>query len=87
MVVLVKLRLYVDDPDDNEPWQGALLICDLIEDCELDVIDINEHPNLAEEDAVIDTPTLVIHGPVKRRIVGDFSNPKAAATYLTLPEW
>jgi hypothetical protein len=83
----VKLRLYVDDPDDNTPWQGALLICDLIEGCELDVINIKERADLVEEDAVMDTPTLVIHGPVKRRIVGDFSNPHAAATYLTLPEW
>lgn len=83
----MKLRLYVDDTNDDTAWEAALGVCSYIEGCELVRIDVNERPDLAANDAVLSTPTLVCDGAVKRRIVGDFSNPKAAATYLTLPEW
>jgi len=43
--------------------------------CEVTVIDILEHPELAEREKIFATPTLIkVHPPPLRRIVGDLSD-------------
>jgi circadian clock protein KaiB len=42
---------------------------------ELSIVDVLEHPQLAEEDKVLATPTLIKISPLPvRRIIGDLSN-------------
>ena len=49
---------------------------------EIEVVDVLEHPELAEEQRILATPTLVRRGPgPSRRIVGDLSDP-AGIDYL-----
>lgn len=41
----------------------------------VEVIDVREHPELAEEDRILATPTLVRREPTPvRKIIGDLSN-------------
>jgi len=45
-------------------------------DIDLDIIDINESPQIAEEEKILVTPTLLKKQPLPvRRVVGDLSNP------------
>ncbi|MGJ4888777.1 circadian clock KaiB family protein [Bradyrhizobium sp. HKCCYLR20261] len=43
--------------------------------CEIDIIDVLEHPQIAEDEKIVATPTLVKRhpGPV-RKIIGDLSD-------------
>lgn len=42
--------------------------------CDLEIIDVYEHPQKAEDDRILATPTLVKEGPPPmRRIIGDLS--------------
>jgi len=47
-----------------------------LEDCyELEIIDVLEHPQLAENDRILATPTLIKQlPPPLRRVIGDLSN-------------
>jgi len=46
----------------------------LADRCDLDIVDVNEHPQQAEDDRILATPTLVKEGPPpRRRIIGDLS--------------
>lgn len=51
-------------------------ICDqAVEECELSIIDILHHPEVADQQNILATPTLVREIPLPvQRIVGDFSN-------------
>jgi circadian clock protein KaiB len=52
---------------------------------ELTIIDVLEHPHLAEEAKVIATPTLVKTSPPPiRRIVGDLANTREVLRWLDL---
>ena len=82
----VRLKLYVSDPHDAEVHQMAMQVCHLI-GAQLEVIDLTSDPEKADDDTVVVTPTLVIDGPPKRRVVGRIHNFSAAAMYLTLPDW
>jgi circadian clock protein KaiB len=52
------------------------LIDDLLSgSCELDIIDVLENPQVAEDDKILATPTLVKELPLpQRRIIGDLSD-------------
>ena len=53
---------------------------------ELEVIDVLDHPELAEEDRIIATPTAIRLLPLPaRRVIGDLSDLGLAATALDLP--
>jgi circadian clock protein KaiB len=52
---------------------------------ELDVCDVTENPQAAENDKILATPTLVlISPPPARRIVGDFADAEKIVLYLGL---
>ena len=54
---------------------------------ELDVVDVLERPDLADDDRIIATPTVIRLAPLpRRRVIGDLSEPGAAATALELPD-
>lgn len=51
--------------------------------CEISVVDVLEHPHLAEENKIIATPTLIKTSPAPvRRIIGDLSDPTEVALRL-----
>jgi circadian clock protein KaiB len=53
---------------------------------DLEVIDVLDHPELAEEDRIIATPTAIRLVPLPpRRVIGDLSDLQLAATALDLP--
>jgi len=73
------LKLYVTSqtPNSIRALENLRQICEeLLEDrYELRVIDVLKEPQLAEEDKIIATPTLVKHLPSPiRRIIGDLSD-------------
>ena len=54
---------------------------------EIEVVDVLERPDLAEEDRVIATPTVIRLAPLpRRRVIGDLPDPSLVATALDLPE-
>ena len=74
-----RLKLYITGQTPRS--RGAIrnlkrLIDDLVPDsCELDIIDVLENPQMAEDDRILATPTLVKERPLpQRRIVGDLSD-------------
>jgi circadian clock protein KaiB len=72
-----KLKLYVtgDDPTSSAAIANIREICkEEINEYSMEVIDINEHPQLAEEEKIWATPTLVKELPEPlKRVVGDLS--------------
>lgn len=53
---------------------------------ELDIVDVLQRPDLAEEDRIIATPTaLRLAPPPQRRVVGDLSDLRLAAAALEFP--
>jgi len=74
-----KLRLYVTGitPQSQRAIDNLRAICetDLPEQYEIEVIDVLEHPELAETDKILATPTLVKRLPEPvRKIIGDLSD-------------
>jgi circadian clock protein KaiB len=60
----------------NEDYKGVY---------SLRVIDVMKHPNLAEDDKILATPTLIkILPPPVRRIIGDLSNKEKVLLGLDL---
>lgn len=54
--------------------------------CELDVIDVLEQPELAEEARIIATPTLIKLAPEpQRKLIGDLSNRDKLLLALDIP--
>ena len=77
------LILFLDGPD--EPTvDAAEKVLDLIgEGCRLQVVDVNEDPDLAEVTGITETPALLRLSPdPRRRVVGDISNAEEVASYL-----
>jgi circadian clock protein KaiB len=72
---IVRLTLYICD--ESESSRRAIerlrdLCGDDLHDCELEVIDVLEHPDRAEEARILATPTLIKQlPPPVRRIIGD----------------
>lgn len=56
------------------------------DDHEIHVIDVLDQPELAEEERILATPTVIRLVPLPcRRVVGDLSDHRAAALALDLP--
>jgi circadian clock protein KaiB len=54
-------------------------------DCDLDVIDVLQRPELAEEQRIFATPTLVKESPVpSRRVIGDLTEIRKVLSGLDL---
>lgn len=54
---------------------------------ELEIIDVLDRPELAEEDRIIATPTVIRMVPLpQRRVIGDLSDLGLAAVALDLPD-
>lgn len=73
------LRLYVSgrSPKAEAAIDNLRRICDeeLGDDYELQVIDVLEHPQVAEDDKILATPTLIKRlPPPLRRVIGDLSD-------------
>ena len=71
-------RLYISGHTPNSERAVANLrrICDehFNGDCDLDVIDVLQRPEVAEEQRIFATPTLVKESPVpSRRVIGDLT--------------
>ena len=77
MNYLLKLYINGNTPNSMRALENIKKICkeDLQEQYEIMVIDITKTPELAEEDKIIATPTLVkaLPSPL-RKIIGDLSN-------------
>lgn len=74
-----KLRLYITGrtPQSQRAIQNLRRICDseLAGMYEIEVIDVLEHPALAENEKILATPTLVKRLPEPvRKIIGDLSD-------------
>ena len=53
----------------------------------IEVVDVLEHPGAAEEERVLATPTVLrLAPPPRRRVVGDLSDHRLAASALELPD-
>jgi circadian clock protein KaiB len=54
---------------------------------ELEVIDVVERPDLAEDDRIFATPAVIRMTPLpQRRVIGDLSDARLTATALELPD-
>ena len=53
--------------------------------CELTIVDVLERPQLAEDEKVLATPTVIRHRPLPlRRVIGDLSDPQRVVQWLDL---
>ena len=73
------LRLYVtgSTPRSESAIGNLRMICEreLGGQYEMEVIDVLEHPQLAEEEKILATPTVVkVRPPPVRRVIGDLSS-------------
>ncbi|HYG62491.1 MAG TPA: circadian clock protein KaiB [Thermoanaerobaculia bacterium] len=73
------LKLYISgrSPRAERAIANLRRLCkDELEGCyELEIIDVLEHPQLAEDDRILATPTLIKQlPPPLRRVIGDLSN-------------
>jgi circadian clock protein KaiB len=74
-----KLRLYITGrtPQSQRALENLEAICstELEDQYEIEVIDVLEHPTLAENEKILATPTLVKRLPEPvRKIIGDLSD-------------
>ena len=77
------LLLFVDGEDKKTLRSAKKLMKFMSDECRLQVIDINDDPDLAEVTGVTETPTLIRLSPdPRRRVVGDLSNIEEIAQYL-----
>jgi circadian clock protein KaiB len=62
-------------------------ICDRLRGrCELTVVDVLERPELAEDEKVLATPTVIRNRPLpRRRLIGDLSDEAKVVLELDLP--
>jgi circadian clock protein KaiB len=78
-VVVYKLRLYVTPrtPNSQRAISNLHALCqeDLPVRLDVEVIDVTEHPAMAERDKILATPTLVKRTPEPvRKVIGDLSD-------------
>jgi circadian clock protein KaiB len=62
-------------------------LCERLADrCKLNIVDVLERPQLAEDDKVLATPTVIRHRPLPvRRVIGDLSDAEKLVLWLDLP--
>ena len=87
----IVLRLYVVGKTSRslKAIHNMKQICseELAGEADLGIIDVKEHPQLAEDEKIIATPTLVKSLPAPtRRVIGDFSNREKILLLLDLRE-
>ena len=87
--MIYKLRLYVTPRTANSQRAisnlDALCQEDLPVRLEVEVIDVSEHPAMAERDKILATPTLVRQTPMPvRKIIGDLSDRERVLLSLDL---
>ena len=87
----IVLRLYVtgETPRSNRAMSEIQKICSEAFEAkaDLEVINVLEHPQLAEDEKILATPTLIrkLPDPV-RRLIGDFSDKEKVLLSLDLLE-
>lgn len=86
---MVELRLYVAGRSDlsERAAANARSFCNdrLGHDYKLEIVDVIAQPQVAEEDGVVTTPTLVRYNPLpQRRLIGDLSDSARIARRLGL---
>ena len=65
----------------------AICVAHLADQVDLEIVDIYQHPSLAEEGQVVAAPTLLkLHPLAVRRIVGDLSDLPRVLRGLGLPD-
>ncbi len=82
-----KLCLYVIDttPISRYAYRNIKKICreHLKDNCKIEVIDVQANPEIAREEQIVATPTLVKESPAPRRmLVGDFSKEESVLRAL-----
>jgi len=87
-----KLRLFVTDwtPRCVVAYRNLKQIChDHIENkCDIEVVDVLEHPDLARQEQIVAIPTLFKTWPKPERVlVGDFSKVADVLRALDVPRW
>ena len=84
----LSLRLYVSGQALNSRTaiRNLKALRDALKDAaEVEVVDVREHPDLAEADRILATPTLVRRSPQPvRKIIGDLSDVERVVTGLEL---
>lgn len=87
----LRLRLYVngDSAQAGTVAHNLRMLCDDAEvEYELEVLEVVEHAQAAEDDRVMLTPTLIRLSPAPRlRVAGDLSDARAALDGLGLRFW
>jgi circadian clock protein KaiB len=83
------LTLYVTGQSARSQRAVANLrsLCEGLGDsCELTVIDVLERPQVAEDERILATPTVIRRRPRPlRRVIGDLSDPERVMQWLDLP--
>jgi circadian clock protein KaiB len=88
--VPLRLRLYVSTatPESATVESNLRRVCDGVGLAfEVEVLDVHEHPDEAERDRIVLTPTLLRLTPPQLRVAGDLSNMEAAMDGLGLRVW
>lgn len=84
---LLKLYITGQTPRSQRAIRNLHMTCEKLLDGRYDlvVIDVLEHPELAEEDKILATPTLIrMSPPPLRRVIGDLSESKQVLMGLDL---
>jgi len=84
---VLKLFITGQTPRSSRAIANLHRLCaeDLQAECELTIIDVLEQPQLAEEQKILATPTLIRELPLPvRRIIGDLSATKEVLSGLEL---
>lgn len=86
MTIVLKLYVTGVTSRSNEAKRKTAEIVEhFLSDCRLEVIDILERPDLAEQDRIIATPTIVRVSPLPiRKVIGDISDPHTLLNGLGL---
>jgi len=90
MTSVYVLTLYVTGQSARSQRAVANLrsLCEGLGDtCELTVIDVLERPQMAEDERILATPTVIRRRPLPlRRVIGDLSDPQRVMQWLDLPQ-
>ncbi len=85
--LLLKLYIAGHTPLSEYAMANLQRLCDeaLSGQCDVIIIDVLEHPQLAEDDKILATPTLVKQTPLPaRRVIGDLSDAQRVLVGLGL---
>jgi circadian clock protein KaiB len=86
----LQLRLYISTatPESAAVETNLRRVCERVGLAfEVEVLDVREHPDEAERDRIVLTPTLLRLTPPQLRVAGDLSNMEAAMDGLGLRVW